>query len=417
MASHSAFPLFVTLFPSIRFLVEGLFIGKKGDGCTMTIHMFQTSPPTVPTQAITRSGQSIVLLSQTDLASPQRQGDWIRAYCPIHGSDHQRSLSVNPTNGFGMCFCCQTNVLVKELNPAATATLLQQADKGHAFSPPSHGALLHCRRQGSSSGSQSPPPSSPPKAWKEKELQLLQQLYEQGAMRLERSEAWEAQAYLEARAIPVEIAIAAGVGYLASKAAVIYGEKLLERWEDRLLFPLLIFDQHQQQTATGFAGRLLSEWQSCADEQAHKLLLDQRGLRRWLKTFPAGWFWTVPLAPAKAHPLIIVEGPFDRLSLLAAGFEATEVVALVGTALGMPLPTNYLSSVLLALDSDPGGEEAAIRLHEQLETQHIPCERCFPSPARGKDWNERWRRYGADGLDALYAHQALMAQQISSGNS
>ena len=30
--------------------------------------------------------------------------------------------------------------------------------------------------------------------------------------------------------------------------------------------------------------------------------------------------------------LILVEGAFDRLTLLAAGFRATDVVALVGTA-------------------------------------------------------------------------------------
>ena len=116
--------------------VEGLFI-VKGDGCTMTIHLLQTSSPPLPTQVMTRHGYRIVLLSQTDLPDPVRQGDWIRAYCPVHGSDHQRSLSINPTNGFGICFCCQTTVLVKEFNPAATATLLQRADKGHAFARPS----------------------------------------------------------------------------------------------------------------------------------------------------------------------------------------------------------------------------------------------------------------------------------------
>lgn len=251
-----------------------------------------------------------------------------------------------------------------------------------------------------------------PKAWQEREGQVLRQLYAQGALSLQRSEAWGAQAYLEARAIPVEIAIAMGVVYLEAKAATTYEEKLLERWEDRLLFPLLTFDEQHQQTALGFAGRLLSDWQSCADELAHKALLDQRGLRRWLKTFPAGWFWTPPQTSVKAHPLILVEGPFDRLSLLAAGFEPTEVAALVGTALGMPLPANSLSSVLLALDSDPGGEEASARLYEQLKGRHIPAERCLRSHVGGKDWNERWRRYGTDGLDALYTHQALMAQQV-----
>jgi DNA primase len=376
----------------------------------MALHLFQTSPPTFSTQVITRKGQRMTLLSQKDLHDPQMHGEWIRAYCPIHGSDHQRSLSINPTTGFGVCFCCQTNVLVKEFNPEAAATLFRQAYGEHPSrcDPPSS------LKRGPSSDCQSSPMALVPKAWQEREGQVLRQLYAQGALSLRRSEAWGAQAYLEARAIPVEIAMTTGVGYLEAKAAATYGEKLLERWEDRLLFPLLIFDQQQQQTAAfGFAGRLLSGWQSCADELAHKALLDQQGLRRWLKTFPAGWFWTPPQASAKVHPLILVEGPFDRLSLLAAGFEAVEVATLVGTALGMPLPMDSLSSVLLALDSDPGGEEASVRLHEQLKSQRISSERCLRSHVGGKDWNERWRRYGADGLDALYSHQALMAQLIS----
>ena len=67
------------------------------------------------------------------------------------------------------------------------------------------------------------------------------------------------------------------------------------------------------------------------DENAHKALLEQEHApKRWIKTNPAGWFGYDPAQLGES--LILVEGAFDRLTLLAAGFQASDVVALVGTA-------------------------------------------------------------------------------------
>ena len=59
--------------------------------------------------------------------------------------------------------------------------------------------------------------------------------------------------------------------------------------------------------------------------------ISQVAPRRWIKTNPAGWFGFD--APACLdEQVVLVEGGFDRLVLLAAGLPANAVIALVGTA-------------------------------------------------------------------------------------
>jgi DNA primase len=355
-------------------------------------------PTVTPKWVTTARGEAIALLSQSDLVNVRTQGRHLRAYCPVHGSDHQASLSVNVGNGFGECFCCGVRVLIRELNKEMTERLQR------CSTPPTPPLAL--------SRSSSPPPAGPGLDWQAKECQLLHDLSQSGAMRIDRASAWNAQAYLEARGVPVEVARATGVGYLEANAAEQWGEKLLQRWQDRLLFPLLTCASPSQHTV-GYAGRLLTGWQSCADEEAHRVFLEQQDLRRWLKTYPAGWFWTPANAPIT--PLIVVEGPLDRLALLSAGFEAEEVVALVGTALRAEHLPAQVHSLLLALDGDQGGREAALRLERQLHLHQIQVECCLASPSpqfRGKDWSALWRQYGADGLEALYAHHALLSHNL-----
>ena len=353
------------------------------------------SPPLVNLVWVTNvNNEPIALLSQADLANSRTQGRHLRAYCPIHGSDHQASLSINLSNGFGECFACGVRVLIRELN-RDMAERLQRYSASLARPPVP---------------STSPARNRPSQEWQAKERELLHELYQSGAVRIDRAEAWNAQAYLEARGIPIELATACGVGYLEDGAAC--GDKLLQRWEDRVLFPLQALDPASP-GLLGFAGRLLTGWQSCADEEAHKELLEVRDLRRWLKTYPAGWFWTPSQRPIS--PLIVVEGPFDRLTLLAAGFEAEEVAALVGTALRASQIPAQVRSLLLALDGDQGGREAAQRLMQQLQLNQVRVECCLASPSpqfRGKDWSALWRQYGASGLEALYAHHALLSHNL-----
>src|SRR5712691_3320784 len=77
-------------------------------------------------EIITQHGKRIQIISQRELRDPLSGGDYVRAYCHIHGSDHQRSLSINKTNGWGHCFnaACEATVLVEEWNPRLAQRLL-----------------------------------------------------------------------------------------------------------------------------------------------------------------------------------------------------------------------------------------------------------------------------------------------------
>ena len=351
----------------------------------------------------TANGDDIFIITWQDLevfSQVQKTGAWYRTYCPIHGSDHQRSLSIKATTGFGHCFRCLTNVFVADFDPQL-ALRLQQREQQETL-PSRQPALAH---------SPTPLQKRPLNDWQAEEVQILSDLHAQGALHLDRTVAWNAQAYLEARHIPVQVAIALGVGYLERGASERYEHRFLQRWEDRLLFPLATPGLSQADPAQGFAGRLIWHWQSCVDEKAHQRYLEQHERKRWIKTNPAGWFWEPQHLPT-ADPLIVVEGPFDRLAVLADGhFQAEEVVALVGTAL-QPHWLSGVPKVLLALDADQGGKEASTRIEQQLRGKQILVEVCSPQDDAGKDWSECYRNQGSRGLEILYAHQTLLAHDL-----
>jgi DNA primase len=142
------------------------------------------------------------------------------------------------------------------------------------------------------------------------------------------------------------------------------------------------------------------------DEGAHKALLDKPGApRRWIKTNPAGWFGFD--APASlAEQVVLVEGGFDRLALLAAGLPTNAVIALVGTS-ARPIWLKQFASqvkhVVLALDADESGATAMNRLDEMFRRAGFIVTLC-PSPhdQQGKDWSERFRRLGPQSIWPLY---------------
>lgn len=58
------------------------------------------------TPQITARGKAIHILSPGDLMQVVESGERLRAFCPIHGGDHQRSLSIDRATGWGFCHCC-----------------------------------------------------------------------------------------------------------------------------------------------------------------------------------------------------------------------------------------------------------------------------------------------------------------------
>src|SRR5579884_109729 len=327
-------------------------------------HIFSVEEQTMSSiSVITRAGKRIEIIPLADLHDTRTSGSRLRAFCPVHGGDHQRSLSIDRESGWGHCFNarCQATVLVQEFNPEVAERLLCRASSMRAAlrprtqgtgQPPTTSSEMQIATNPASSqeGVTRPESVSREASWQQEErhvLLSLDPLWREALTSYELGDCWQAQAYLHVRGIPLELAVDAGVGYfpisLATHPDVAPYHPLLRRWVERLLFPLT------SPTGRGYIGRSLWRWQLGMPENVHKALLEQTGApRRWIKTNPAGWFSLPPiwLAPQ----IVLVEGPFDRLALLAGRFRPDEVVALVGTAASTDWFPEHIRSLLLALD-------------------------------------------------------------------
>lgn len=356
----------------------------------------------------TQQGKAIEIVLQTELRDPLDVGTHLRAFCHLHGSDHQRSLSIDKATGWGHCFnaTCEATVLVAEWNPALANRLLETHSRRRSAAHAPTCLFTQQRRSSLRLPVDVRPAARLPPAWQQEEVTLLLSLEKR--MQAALVHAPRAQAYLEERKIPLEVALATGVGYLSPTMldTTVCAEKkrILQRWKERLIFPLA--SPHGR----GYIGRSLWRWQPGMDENVHKTLLEQEHApKRWIKTNPAGWFGYVP--EQLASSLILVEGAFDRLSLLAAGFQATDVIALVGTAAQANWFPAQVQAVILALDADEGGTAAMRRLADRLERAGYRVRICPPPQDRwGKDWNERWQRIGSQSVWPLYEAYATLLQ-------
>lgn len=341
-------------------------------------------------------GKDIHVLTLADLGNTVGSGARMRAYCPLHGGDHQRSLSIDCTHGWGYCHNCHATVLLEEYNPAVAARLKQRGSlrlPARCLTPVSEREPPVARECCSRSGSAD---------WQQEERAALRSLFPQ--MQATLSTSSRVQAYLQERHIAPQLAHDMGLAYLTQDLwecadLSLQQRARLKRWVGRLLFPLSSPD------GWGCIGRSLWYWEPGMDENLHKVVLERRNMRRWLKTNPAGWF--CPHPAQYAQTVILVEGGFDRLALVAAGIPANQVIALVGTAARPAWILMYapqVKRIMLALDADSGGQEATDRLIQKLHEAGLLVQRIVASPdGEGKDWSERYRRTGRAGVWPLLA--------------
>ena len=359
------------------------------------------------TSQTTRQGKVIHLLSPADLGATVAHGERLRAYCPIHGGDHQRSLSIDASSGWGFCHCCHATVLLQNHSTPYSYSGSQQKRRQHCGLPRDAPHPL----PGAEHRTSFPP--RPPlfhvhasitvPRWQQEEVAALTALAP--LMHRALSASRRVQAYLHERGIPLALAQACGISYLSrtvwEQAILPVKQKtLLQRWIGRLIFPLY------SPEGQGYIGRTLLGWEPGMDENAHKALLDRpRAPRRWIKTNPAGWFGFEEPG-CLARELVLVEGGFDRLVLLAAGLPANAVVALVGTAARPGWLAQFapqVQRVVLALDADDSGLAAMERLAGAFRQAGLQVARCPPPhDGWGKDWSERWRRLGPQSVWPLY---------------
>ncbi len=346
----------------------------------------------------TPQGKQVEIVLERELCSPVDMGEHVRAYCHLHGSDHQRSLSIDKMTGWGHCFnaACQATVLVAEWNRPVAHRLLHSYYQGLTSAAlPSYQAPHNSSRQRPFVVQPLllPLPKTIP-AWQQEELHMLRDLDRQMCWAMAHSQ--RAQLYLHERGIPLQTALEAGVGYLPStlfnSLEIGKERESLLRWVDRILFPL------NSPFGRGYIGRSLWHWQPGMNETMHKALLEQSGSpKRWIKTNPAGWFGIE--FEQLPDTIILVEGAFDRLTLLAAGFPESQIVALAGTAMQVEWLPAQVNTVVLALDGDDGGKEASSRLADQLAQAGLRVHVCtLGQTTCGKDWNELWQHLGQQSL-------------------
>ena len=217
------------------------------------------------TSQTTRRGKVIHLLSSSDLIDAVRSGERLRASCPIHGSDHQRSLSIDLGTGWGFCHSCHATVLVQPNAPVIASGQGNRSGQRRA-----NGGGFGDR----ASAEHLPVPSVRPyllrrvrsaiplPQWQQEEVAALIAIAP--LMREALASSRRAQLYLTERALPPAIALESGVGYLSRAAweqAPVSTEQqsLLKRWIGRIIFPLGSPD------GQGFIGRTLLKWEPGMD--------------------------------------------------------------------------------------------------------------------------------------------------------
>ncbi len=166
-----------------------------------------------------------------------------------------------------------------------------------------------------------------------------------------------AQAYLAFRRIPLEVAASEGMGYLpalSEENRAIYDQhRVLRLWEDSLVTPT------PSPYGKGYTARSLRLWTEGMDEEMHKAVLKQHKLPRLLKTGNAGWLWR-PHELGRA--VIMVEGKFEKLALVAAGCASKDVIAVGSNAANVDWLPPKVCAVLVAFNGDERGQEGAKRL-------------------------------------------------------
>jgi len=308
--------------------------------------------PVLPT---TRDGRPILsraALDQYDHA-PQRSGGRERYYCPLHGGDNQRSLSVDPTTGQYTCHACGATGTLREHWPDAP-------QDGKGKKPPKQLTLEEMGRRELAARAQID---------QEHAARLAGEIPAAAAAFLAQLPAMQealrapdcpGAAYLRARGLNPLLASDLGAGYAAPN--VWPGDR--DRKVGRLVYPLA-------DPATGrvvsAVGRLCMNADPDWPEDLHASFKAVK--QRKLKDCPAGvWpYSAIPAAKEQGRPLVVVEGPADVLALVQAATEPLDVLALLGTANVLTAAAvKGLAGVVLALDLDEGGSKGARAVRADL---------------------------------------------------
>jgi hypothetical protein len=250
-------------------------------------------------------------------------GHVLRALCPFHGSDHQRSLRVTVASGRFVCFACGAWGYLAEARERWQA---EQQRQQAPWRPAARPQSSLWSRPAAAAVAKPLIPRSPARP------DLPQQLAAfQAALPGSRGEA-----YLQQRGIPLALAQQLGVGYAAPGT----WPHAARDWRGgRVVFP----HTTPEGRVVNLYGRAVGTDAAVPKAQRHDHLPGEKG-----------YFNAVALH-AGTGPVWIAEGAFDALALLAAG--GPRVVALFGVQGWRWDWVREVREVVFALDADAAGQQ------------------------------------------------------------
>ena len=308
-------------------------------------------------------------ISMADLEAYRGQGSGkarrgkLRFYCPLHGSDKQKSLVLRPSTGNFRCYSC-----------GAWGYLEEKKEEWVAQQKSLNGTRQQWEQKGK------PASTKALKATVKPEVPLEHQPHLEGLLaefQVALPGSW-GEEYLAKRGIPLELAQAYGVGYAANGKWPHKNKngKLVMQWKwGRLVFPHHTPEEH----LVNLYGRAVGASEKVPKEARHS----------HLSGLPKGAFNVKGMSK---EGCFICEGPFDAISLLGAGFEAAAIFGVDG------LRWEWLqaSRTVFCFDNDETGRKKALALGWKAKLQKGKKISFYPEEAYcGKnDINELWVDYG-----------------------
>src|SRR5438132_818656 len=316
----------------------------------------------------TQTALENLTLSDADLAACKpvagEGGHVLRALCPFHGSDHQRSLRVTVATGRFVCFACGAWGYLEE---ARERWREEQQRPAALRRPPARPPRVPSQRQppptaARQSAPRPPAPHPPASAHPALAPQLAAF---QAALPGSRGEA-----YLRQRGIPLALAQQLGVGYAAPGT---WPHPARDWHGGRVVFP--------HTTAVGglvnLYGRAVGTAAQVPKATRHDHLPGEKG------------YFNAAALQVGDGPLWVCEGAFDALALLAAG--VPRVVAIFGVQGWRWAWAREVRELVFALDADAAGQQQWHQLARQaaLRGKQVAV---LPLEAYGghKDVNEAW---------------------------
>jgi DNA primase len=268
-------------------------------------------------------------LTQADLAACRpivgEGGHVLRALCPFHGSDRQRSLRVQRHSGRFVCFACGAWGFMEEARERWREEQQRQRTVRRPLARQRH-----------------PPrqplavPATPPPAGPRPSVAARPDLAQQLTVFQAALPGSHGEEYLHQRGIPLALAQQFGVGYAAPGT---WPHPARDWRGGRVVFPHTTPEGH----LVNLYGRAVGTAAQVPKTTRHDHLPGTKG------------YFNAAALRAGAGPLWVCEGAFDALALLAAG--VARVVALFGVQGWRWDWVRGVRALVLALDADAAGQQ------------------------------------------------------------